>query len=222
MESAGFMLTNCQACCPARGIRILCAAGCKLQKRNILGQTAFEIAAALGKDMALEELAKQAGPDNRHASNALYFASACCGGSAQLVQRLVQLRADVNAHMGSAKPLWRILFTVKSVQHRIGKRTQVSRWAYHQARQTPLMAAVMSAQYEGAAALVAAGALANHSDLTRPHPKWWFVWRIIPGLVILGFSNTCTSTQQERGWTCEIRANGLQLTLRKGNQCPGS
>ena len=82
MESAGVSLTNCQACCPARGIRILCAAGCKLQKRNILGQTAFEIAAALGKDMALEELSKQAGPDNRHASSALYFASACCGGSA--------------------------------------------------------------------------------------------------------------------------------------------
>ena len=123
--------------------------------------------------------------------------------------------------MGSAKPLWRILFAAKSVQHRIGKRTQVSCWAYHQARQTPLMAAVMSAQYEGAAALVAAGALANHSDLTRPHPKWWFVWRIIPGLVILGFSNTCTSTQQERGWTCGIRANGLQLTLRKGQSVPG-
>ena len=34
----------------------------------------------------------------------------------------------------------------------------MSRWTYHHSGQTPVMAAIMSGQYEGAAALIAAGA----------------------------------------------------------------
>ncbi|CAE7288982.1 B'ETA, partial [Symbiodinium sp. KB8] len=52
----------------------------------------------------------------------------------------------------------RVVFSAKSFQHRFGRRTLTSRWAYHRGHQTPLMAAVMSRQYEGAAALIAAGA----------------------------------------------------------------
>ena len=71
--------------------------------------------------------------------------------------RLVELRADINATDRVGKPL-RALFGIKGLQYRFGKRTMVTRWGYHYGGQTPLMAAVMSGQFEGAAALIAAGA----------------------------------------------------------------
>ena len=71
--------------------------------------------------------------------------------------RLIELRADVNATIRPNKPV-RALFLTKGLQYQFGKRTLLTRWAYHYAGQTALMAAVMSGQFEGAAALIAAGA----------------------------------------------------------------
>ena len=142
------------------GVRILCQAGCQIWKQNLLGDTAFEYAAAFGSPAALEELVFQAGADLHHLDTSLllYYAAAGRGGSAELIHRLLDLRADVNATSARGNMLQRMAFGAKALQHRYGKSTLMSRWAYHRPGQTALMAAIMTGQYEGAAALIAAGA----------------------------------------------------------------
>eukprot|EP00439_Symbiodinium_sp_Y106_P044919 s3521_g5.t1 len=124
-----------------------------------MGDSALEYAATWAALEGLEELVLHAGPDwhTIDFSRPLYAAASIRGASAEMVQRLLELRADANANTGLNVP-GRILFSAKSFQHRFGRRTLGSRWAYHRGHQTPLMAAVMSRQYEGAAALIAAGA----------------------------------------------------------------
>ena len=141
-------------------IRILCASGADLGRRNLFGDSAFEYATSCGTMAALEELVIQAGSRSRlfDVSRSLYVAMTVRGGSAEVVHRLLELRADVNAVVPLHTALARILFTAKSLQHRHGRRTLMSRWAYHRDRQTPLMAAIMNGHYEAAAALIAAGA----------------------------------------------------------------
>ena len=141
------------------GIRILCGAGGSPFKRNLFGDSAFEYAAAFVALTALEELVIQAGPDLHQVDmcKSLYVATAVRGGSAELVQRLLELRAHVNTVAAPPVPL-RLLFAAKTLQHRCGWRSKLTRWAYHHGHQTPLMAAIMSGQYEAAAALIAAGA----------------------------------------------------------------
>ena len=75
------------------------------------------------------------------------------------MHRLLELRADVDARPEISPTLpGRMLVAAKTLQHRFGRKTLMSRWMYHHSGQTPLMAAVMTGQYEGAAALIAAGA----------------------------------------------------------------
>ena len=84
------------------------------------------------------------------------------GGSAELVERLLHLRADVDDQTftwWSLSPAMGLVFTQKSLQHRFGKRTLLTKIAHHGGhRATPLMLAIMTSQFEAAAALVAAGA----------------------------------------------------------------
>ena len=84
------------------------------------------------------------------------------GGSAELVERLLHLRADVDDQTftwWSLSPAIGLLLTQKSLQHRFGKRTLLTKIAHHGGhRATPLMLAIMTSQFEAAAALVAAGA----------------------------------------------------------------
>ena len=142
-------------------VRIICQAGGSLFKRNVVGMNSFDIAGMFGSLAALEELVVQVGPDLRKEdlSKALLAATGVRGGSAEMVQRLLELRTDPNvlATM-SSNAAAHVLFSAKSIQHRYSKPTFVTRWAYHLNGQTALMAAVMSGQYEAAAALVAAGA----------------------------------------------------------------
>ena len=153
------------------GVRLLCEAGCQPFRKNFLGDTAFEYAAAFGAPAALEELVVQVGSRIHQAtmSRSLYLAAACRGASAELIHRLLDLRADVNVLADMTTAAERVLFGAKALQHRYGKSSSMSRWAYHRYGQTPLMAAVMTGQYEGAAALIAAGArldLRNSRDWT--------------------------------------------------------
>ncbi|CAE7823293.1 mlkA [Symbiodinium microadriaticum] len=155
------MPVQCLSDDPA-GIRILCKAGCELFRRNFLGMNAFDTASSIGALAALEELVTQAGEDLTHAdlSKALCMAAAFKGGRAELIQRLLDLRAPVDgaaAKVATTIPA-RVLLTAKALQHKYGKETPLSRFCYHTGGQTPLMAAIMSAQYEGAAALIASGA----------------------------------------------------------------
>ena len=142
------------------GIRILCAHGGNLFKKNIFRDTAFESAAAFCSPAALEELVLQAGSNLPRVSmsRSLYAAAMCQGASAELIHRLLELQADANAIVNDVTMTQRALFAAKALQHRYGHNTRGSRLAYHRYGQTPLMAAVMTAQYEGAAALIAAGA----------------------------------------------------------------
>ena len=132
-----------------------------LVKRNVVGMNSFDIAGMFGSLAALEELVVQVGPHLRMAdlSKALLAATGVRGGSAELVQRLLELRVDANVQATmSSNTAAHVLFTAKSIQHRCSKATFMTTWAYHLGGQTALMAAVMSGQYEAAAALVAAGA----------------------------------------------------------------
>ena len=142
------------------GVRLLCEAGCHPFRKNLFGDTAVEYAAAFGAPAALEELVVQVGSRFHQAnmSRSLYLAAACRGASAELIHRLLDLRADVNAVGDTTTAALRVLCTAKALQHRYGKSTLMSRWSYHRRGQTALMAAVMTGQYEGAAALIAAGA----------------------------------------------------------------
>ncbi|CAE7417646.1 ANK1 [Symbiodinium natans] len=143
------------------GIRMLCSAGGSLDTTNLFGFSTFELAAAYGAVEALEEILLQA---NHRAcapnlSRALYSAMVFRGGSAELVWRLIGLQADVNyqwkqRHMS----LWGMYTAFKSLQYRCGKKTTSTRVFSELAGSTPLMAAIKSGQYEGAAALITAGA----------------------------------------------------------------
>ena len=125
----------------------------------MFGAPALAIACYFGAVAAREELLSQAVFDAPTLSYALCLGMVFRGGTAESVHRLVDLRADVNFQwrLSCASPLG-FIFRMKSAQHRLGKATVLSELAYHFNGMTPLMAAVFSSQYEGAAGLIAAGA----------------------------------------------------------------
>ena len=145
----------------AEGIRLLCAHGGDCKARNFQGYGAAANAAAFGSRNALEELLTQGAHSATELSLALYTAMGLRGGSAQLVTRLLQLKADVNFQHHVRRDMSRVgrLFDAyKSWQHARGRCTVLSGVCYHNHLRTPLMAALQSAQHEAAAALIVAGA----------------------------------------------------------------
>eukprot|EP00439_Symbiodinium_sp_Y106_P033238 s1911_g3.t7 len=145
----------------AEAIRLLCAAGANPLGRDIIGPTVLQCAAGNGAAAALEELLVQGRPGSLDLSRALFDAAFFRGGSAELVQRLIGLRADVDFQMNVArdfKVLGRLMFAGKSLQYRLGRATTLTTLAYHLHGSTPLMQSIRSAQFEAAAALIAAGA----------------------------------------------------------------
>ena len=93
------------------------------------------------------------------------------GGSAELVEELLGSRADLNFQNDIYRDLsllGRLFVLAKSFQHRFGRATAMSALSYHTNGCTPLIAALQTAQYEGAAALIAAGA---RLDLTNEQPR---------------------------------------------------
>eukprot|EP00439_Symbiodinium_sp_Y106_P063544 s2342_g9.t2 len=143
------------------GIRLLCGAGGKPLGQSLLGISSFEAAASSGCTAAMEELMLQACPGSLNLSRALWFAAASRGGSAELVQRLIGLRADINFQVNLRRDfrrLNRLFLGLKSVEYQMGRTTVLATVAYHMHGSTPLMHFINSAQFEGAAALIAAGA----------------------------------------------------------------
>ena len=120
----------------------------------------LQCAAGHGSAAALEELV-QARPEKLELSRAL-FGSAVFRGSAELVQRLIGLRADIDFQCSlprDLRPIGRLHFGAHSVQQQLGlKATVLTTYAYHMRGSTPLMQAIRSAQFEAAASLIAAGA----------------------------------------------------------------
>ena len=148
-----------------QGIGLLCAAGGDPHGRSLFGAPALAIACYFGAVAAREELLAHAEFDAPTLSYALFLGMVFRGGTAESVHRLVALRADVDFQwrLSCLSPLG-FIFRMKSAQHRLGKPTLLSELAFHFNGMTPLMAAVFSAQYEGAAGLIAAGA---RLDLTN-------------------------------------------------------
>ena len=154
----------------AAAIRMLCKSGCSPNTKDVLGFSAFEAACGFGNMEAAKEIICQGG-DTIDISRGLYCGMTNRGGTAELVGFLLSLRADVNQQfrLSSMSYMGRLLVAGKTLQHRFGKQTMGSKQSYHCQDVTPLMVAVMSGQYEGAAALLAAGArtdLRNSRNLT--------------------------------------------------------
>ena len=161
----GGVVPALQCACVANnavGARLLCCAGSSPLAGNLLGPNALDCAAAYGSMSVLEELLKHVHPTSLNASRALLSCSdGGRGASAEMVQQLIDLRADVNFQRNLRRdltPLGRMLFSAQALKHRFGTKTVGSTRAYHASGSTPLMWALVSAQYEGAAALLAAGA----------------------------------------------------------------
>ena len=146
----------------AEGVGLLCEANANPCAGNVLGGVSpFYVAAAYGYGAVLEELVQQTELSTVELSKSLFGAVGLRGGSAELVQQLISLRADVDFQFDTRRhmnTLGRLFHGAKSLQHSLGSSTSLSAIAYHGYGTTPLMGALFSAQYEGAAALIAAGA----------------------------------------------------------------
>ncbi|CAE7241492.1 pyx [Symbiodinium sp. CCMP2456] len=145
----------------AEGVRLLCAAGAKPLAPNAFGVSSLRNAAACAAPAALEELVMQGRPSSLDLSRALFDAVAIRGGSAELTNRLIALRADIDFQLNFSRDfgtLGRLLFVGKSLQYQFGRKTVLTTLAYHLQGSTPLMQAIRSAQFEAAATLIAAGA----------------------------------------------------------------
>eukprot|EP00439_Symbiodinium_sp_Y106_P020701 s404_g2.t1 len=143
-----------------QGVRMLLDSGSSPLATNLFGTSALESACAQGSLAALEELLTTGALGPLELSRALVEAGCSRGCSVELVERLPELRADVNHQFDSRRysKLGRTFFAVKSFQHRVGRSTALTAISYHKHGLTPLMAAVLTGQYDGAAALIAAGA----------------------------------------------------------------
>eukprot|EP00435_Cladocopium_sp_Y103_P043070 s2867_g12.t1 len=142
----------------AEGLRMLRStfdSGDIPDRTGIFAFSSFEVACSFGSMEVIEELLLR----ETEISKGLHFAMVFRGGTAKLVNRLIQLRADVNQQW--KEPFWTfhgIYNHIQALQYRMGKRTTSTVMAYHIYGATPLMNAVLSGQYEGAATLIAAGA----------------------------------------------------------------
>mmetsp|Transcript_7308 Transcript_7308/g.16844 ORF Transcript_7308/g.16844 Transcript_7308/m.16844 type:complete len:616 (-) Transcript_7308:322-2169(-) len=158
--SAGWeppMCTAAWANCPT-GIRILCEAGGRALVPDVLGLPALQHATGFGSVDAFQEIVAQAS-DAADLSYALHWAMLFRGGSAHMVGALVEAKADLNEQLKlSPRTAMGALCKLLGLLHRQGESTHMRRFAYHANGATPLMIAVIAGQYEGAAALIRAGA----------------------------------------------------------------
>ena len=76
------------------------------------------------------------------------------GGTAELVDTLVQAKADVNATRNSLQMMW----SFENIRYICGARTPAARVGRLTFGATPLMFAIAAGQFEGAAALIVARA----------------------------------------------------------------
>mmetsp|Transcript_6499 Transcript_6499/g.14957 ORF Transcript_6499/g.14957 Transcript_6499/m.14957 type:complete len:163 (-) Transcript_6499:327-815(-) len=112
-----------------------------------------------GSVAALKQLLPYATSDEL--KGALHAGAISAGGSAELVELVLEARADINEHWVSPARSFRLLLLLQSGQYRLGRRTPTTTLGHHFEGSTPLMLAVITGQYEVAAALIAAGARLN-------------------------------------------------------------
>lgn len=150
-------------------IRMLYEAGSP-PEYNALGRSVLQLAAYAGSCEAIEELLRHARA-TVDVSEPLHSAAIGVGG-AEVVQRLVQMRADVNCQSDEhlkRTAFVRALYLLFHLRHRFYKVTPLSKILYHAQGATPLVMALQTGNYECAAALIDAGArldLRNWRGLT--------------------------------------------------------
>ena len=145
----------------AEGVCLLCRHRCDPLGKDPLGTSAISIACMFGSAGAFEELSAQAGLQALAASTlaeSLHAAAAFQGG-AQIVQGLIDLRADINEpkEVKTMSPFG-LIVSWHGLLYRMGRVTPLTTLCYHMQGSTPLMAAILSGRYECAAVLIAAGA----------------------------------------------------------------
>lgn len=140
----------------AEGLRLLCEARGNPSQPFMGIMYPFTLACMFGATAAIDELAAR---DAVHLQHCLTWAMIFRGGTPGMAFRLISMRADVNdrAHYPLLSPLG-IVFALKSLEYRCGRVTPLTRIAYRANGRTPLMHAIMGAQYDGAAALLLLGA----------------------------------------------------------------
>ena len=106
------------------GVRLLCAAGANPLSENLINIPMFDFASAYASSAAVEAFLMQAPPETLDISQALWASMWSRGGTAEMVDRLVGLRADVNHQrkIRQASPLDE-LTVAKSQEHRSGRTT---------------------------------------------------------------------------------------------------
>ena len=175
------------------GIRMLLEAGCDVHVTNVFGNHGTAVTQALmcGSVVALKEILRAGFRVDFSKSGGLNYAMFLRGGSAEMVCKLVNLRADVNQVFDAwgDSTLLGILTSAASFAYRCGSVTSFSKFGYHSQGATPLMFAIITAQYSGAAALVAEGADLSCrnargysvADLAREFPVPDFLMRALEG-----------------------------------------
>ena len=112
------------------GIRILCNAGADPHTENLINIPMLDFCSGYGSLAAVEALLAQALPGTLNLSQALWASMWCCrGGTAEMVERLVGLGADVNHQrkIQSGSPLDILqVAKAKSLQHQSGEATTLA------------------------------------------------------------------------------------------------
>ncbi|CAK9057265.1 Putative ankyrin repeat protein RF_0381 [Durusdinium trenchii] len=145
----------------AEGIRLLCKCGCDPRQENMFHVSALEAAAWANSLSAVEELLRHVEPSERseHLSELLHAAANSKQGGAQVARSLIEMRADVDEQ--SQIPwltLQGVLYALHSLRYRFGASTSATRLYCHWPGATPLMLAILQANYETAEILVTEGA----------------------------------------------------------------
>ncbi|CAE7515570.1 Asb3 [Symbiodinium natans] len=176
----------------AEGIRLICAARGDPTVRNIFGSRPLQVAAGYESMAALEQLLQTPStPGTLELSRALHGAAEVRGLSAQMVARLVEMRADVNFQHEPRRDLsrfGRLLTASNALQYRLGRATALTATAYHLRGRTALMAALQSAQYQGAAALIAAGARLDIQNCQGWTAADFAIGQSVPGFLQQGLN----------------------------------
>jgi len=149
------------------GIRMLCASGPIPDRTGIFGFSAFEVACTFGSSAAMEELLCQRLLTD--VSRGLQMAMIFRGGTTEMVHRLVELRADINWQWNEPFCTFHGIYNgLQSLKYRCGQKSISNMLAFHIYDATALMKALITGQYEGAAALIAHGA---HLELQNSRRK---------------------------------------------------
>ncbi|CAJ1382972.1 unnamed protein product [Effrenium voratum] len=146
-----------------KGVHILCDLGADLEKTNTFGQSALRFGCAVDSAAVVEELLSRSGRKTPvDLSKLLHAAAVSIMGGAQVTRRLIELKADLNEQY--QVPGYSVEHTVlklQSVRYRLGIVTNATRLLHHYPGATPLMLAILAANYQTAWILITEGAWLN-------------------------------------------------------------